>query len=164
MMQQKKTRLLIMRHAHSDRGDIFVDDFDRSLSARGRNEARSIAQKLSSLGVSIDKALVSPSTRTKETWQILAAELKITNDPIMIPELYQASVLEVLDILLAHSNDNHNLLLLAHCPAVADVISHLSHQFIDVKPSNCAILLPQEADLFQSIVHSSFRFEQMVKT
>ena len=69
-------RLILVRHAHSDPGD---PDELRPLSARGRDEARALGERLA--GEQPDLVLASPLLRARETAAAIAkasgAELRI---------------------------------------------------------------------------------------
>src|SRR5438094_761470 len=62
-------RLILLRHAKAENDAPSGDDFDRPLAPRGRREAAAMAGQLAALGIRPDLALVSPSLRTRETWE-----------------------------------------------------------------------------------------------
>lgn len=66
-------RLILLRHGEAKRQSESGDDFDRRLASRGQAESAAMGQTLAELGLVPNLALVSPSARTRETWQALAA-------------------------------------------------------------------------------------------
>lgn len=64
-------RLILMRHAKAEKSSASGQDRDRPLSDRGRTDAAAMGQALEARGMKPDLALVSPSTRTRETWDLL---------------------------------------------------------------------------------------------
>jgi len=64
-------RLALIRHAKAKQGDR---DIERPLARRGREDARVIGEWLAERAVP-DVVLVSPSERTRETWQCASAVL-----------------------------------------------------------------------------------------
>jgi len=61
-------RLILFRHAKAEPRAAGEDDFDRPLSARGREDAALIGKALAAEGLVPDHALISPARRTAETW------------------------------------------------------------------------------------------------
>jgi len=69
------TTLILMRHAKAiDRLEA-EDDFQRGLTSRGRSDAGNAAEALAALGLAADIALVSPSWRTRQTFDQLVPHL-----------------------------------------------------------------------------------------
>ena len=68
-------RLLLLRHAKTERGAAGERDRDRKLMARGRTDAPIIGAYLVRHQFIPDLALVSPATRAAETWALVAAAL-----------------------------------------------------------------------------------------
>ena len=65
-------RLTLLRHAKavSKQG---ARDFDRALASRGRDEAAAMAEVLRAHVPALDRALVSPARRTRETWLLVGS-------------------------------------------------------------------------------------------
>lgn len=68
-------RLFLVRHAHADAGD--PDDL-RPLSARGRDEARALAERLAAQPAAPATVLTSPLLRARETAEAIAGETDAT--------------------------------------------------------------------------------------
>lgn len=64
-------RLILMRHAEAERAAGAGGDRERALSARGRRDAAAMGRALAARGLRPDLALVSPATRTRQTWELL---------------------------------------------------------------------------------------------
>ncbi|WP_158272069.1 SixA phosphatase family protein [Marinicauda salina] len=82
--------IILVRHAKAvDRMDA-EDDFERGLTERGRADADRAGAALAGAGLKADRALVSPSRRTRETWARIAPALgdPAVDDPMA---LYHAS-------------------------------------------------------------------------
>ena len=60
--------LILLRHAKAERASASGDDFDRPLAERGSDDARLMGRVLAEAGLKPELALVSPATRTRETW------------------------------------------------------------------------------------------------
>lgn len=64
-------RLLILRHAKSEKGAPGLPDRERGLNARGRSDAPMIGAYLARHALLPDRAIVSSARRTRETWDHL---------------------------------------------------------------------------------------------
>lgn len=62
-------RLLLLRHAKAVAHGT-MPDFDRILADRGRADMEAVSAWLSGLKTKPELALVSPSARTRETWEL----------------------------------------------------------------------------------------------
>ena len=87
-------RLFLVRHAHSDPG---VPDELRPLSARGREEARALGERLT--GSAPDVVLASPLLRARETGAAIAkaAGIELRVDERLAPGATAADVLAAVD-------------------------------------------------------------------
>src|SRR6202000_265017 len=66
-------RLMLLRHAKTERADPGDRDRDRKLMKPGRSDASMIGVYMARHGLVPDLALVSPATRAQETWRLAAA-------------------------------------------------------------------------------------------
>ncbi|WP_332659752.1 SixA phosphatase family protein [Brevundimonas sp.] len=64
-------RLILMRHAKAEKSSASGRDRDRPLSDKGRADAAAMGRGLAARGMKPDLAFVSPSTRTRQTWDLL---------------------------------------------------------------------------------------------
>ncbi len=138
-MTARKTKLLIMRHAKSDKSIFELNDFDRPLNERGMHQPQKIAQHLNELGIEIDAALVSPALRTVQTFEILTEELPNPPTPILDERLYNASLEELIDVLSLYIKEG-TLLVVGHNPSLSHLLSILSARSYDMGTSELAIL------------------------
>ncbi len=109
-------QLLVMRHATANSGG--GGDHARTLTERGRDEARRVGLSLRAHGPDPERILCSSAIRCRETWQILAASLGSTATVDFKVDLYNASP-DVLRRCLASLADERSVLLLAHNPGVS---------------------------------------------
>ena len=69
------TTLILMRHAKAvDRLEA-EDDFQRGLTARGREDSAAAADVLAGRGIRVDLALVSPAWRTRQTYDQMLPQI-----------------------------------------------------------------------------------------
>lgn len=95
--------LILMRHAKAvDRFEA-DDDFERGLTQRGRNDSEAAASTLAGMGLAADIALVSPSWRTRQTFERLVPTLgdPALEDPMALyhasTEMLERAALDALD-------------------------------------------------------------------
>ena len=68
-------RLILLRHAKSEKAEPGMSDHPRRLNARGKNDAAVIGAYMARHGLVADLALVSTAERTRQTWERVAAAL-----------------------------------------------------------------------------------------
>jgi phosphohistidine phosphatase len=131
------TRLIVMRHATSGWESVQQPDYDRVLTETGQLETPRMSQALSDLGWVPDTALISSSSRTRETHSLLM------DIPCEIrPEIYRAS----LDILIPITNkilENQTTLILGHNPGCELLVATLSGEFHQMPPATCALFIKE---------------------
>ena len=109
--------LIIMRHAKAEKDANSGEDFDRRLTARGREEASTVATALKAYGLKPDFALVSAAARTRETFAQVEAVFG-TISALVSKDLYNAGPDALRRQVEKHEDDGRCLLLVAHNPGV----------------------------------------------
>jgi phosphohistidine phosphatase len=125
-------QLIILRHAKAAWPD--VEDRLRPLADRGRRDApaagrwlRQAEQRLD--GFQIDRIVCSPARRTRETWELAAAELDDPPAPIYDGRVYAATTATLLTVVRETPPHVRGLLLVGHNPGVQHVTLVLAHEF-----------------------------------
>ena len=140
--------LVLMRHAKSDWRDGSLADHDRPLNARGRDSAPRMAVWLSDVRVVPDMVLCSSSVRTRETLQRMLP-MWSTEPVVCISEsLYLAPASTILETVRNDGGDAKTLLVLAHNPGMADLVSNLGREIIDM-PTAAAAVFDVRVDAWQ---------------
>lgn len=118
------SRLLLLRHARASWPQPGAQDFDRSLTESGRENAAELALKMAESGLLPDSVLCSSALRAAETWQILAA--KCPGVPVTYSKsLYTGDVNAYLTLIQSMEN-SENLLIVGHNPMLEDLALALS--------------------------------------
>jgi phosphohistidine phosphatase len=119
-------RLFIVRHAHADSGD---PDELRPLSARGRDEARAVGERL--VAAAPDVVLSSPLLRARETAAAIAsassAELRV--DDRLGPGADAADVVE------AAAEAGGTVVAVGHQPDCSEIAFALGAGEVDFPPA-----------------------------
>ena len=118
-------RLILMRHGDAERPSPGLEDFDRVLTAEGREESRSVGRALAGAGVVPDLALVSAARRTLETWRAVGesfASAAMRQDD----SLYAASSVRLAAAAREAAADADTVILVGHNPGVHQLALHLA--------------------------------------
>jgi phosphohistidine phosphatase len=113
-------RLMLLRHAKTERAEPGQRDRDRKLTKRGRDDAAVIGAYMARHGHIPDLALVSPAKRTQETWALVAPAF--AKAPRLVNEegIYNATA-EVLFKIISETRGAHSLLVVGHNPSLHDI-------------------------------------------
>lgn len=119
-------RLILMRHAKTERESLSGHDRDRRLDARGRKDVPVIGEYLAEHRLVPNLVLVSPATRTRETWELLGPALKPQPTVEIVGGLYAADASELLQIIrmAAGRADDEELkciMVVAHNPGLHEL-------------------------------------------
>ena len=116
--QSTTTRtLVILRHAKSDWPDD-VSDHERPLAERGRRDAPAMGRWLREAGYVPDRVACSTALRTRQTWELVRDELDADPPTEFEPQLYGATVQELLDVIGHAPADAGTLLVIGHNPGL----------------------------------------------
>jgi phosphohistidine phosphatase len=113
--------LLLLRHAEARPATLEGDDFQRPLTANGREAARAAARRLALLPWRPERMLYSPALRTRETATLIAEVLKLDQAVMReVPELYLATKQALRAALQAHHHHAQRLMIVGHNPGLSD--------------------------------------------
>lgn len=176
------SRLLLMRHAKSDRSDAGVDDFDRDLAERGRQAAPRMSHYMSVLGLAPQRVLCSSAVRARDTFALMLPNFSGDCEIRMTRDLYLAGEDETIDLIRGHGGGAATLLVIGHEPGLTQtaraligaghpsliedletkfptaglaVIDFPAIRWVDVEPKSgrlVAFLRPSTIDLVDEIV------------
>lgn len=113
-------RLVLLRHAKSD-WPAGVPDSERPLGKRGRDEAPQAGRWLAATGIRPDVALVSPATRTRQTWELVAAQLGVQAPTRIEEDLYVAGLAGSLGLVRALDDDVRTVVVVGHNPTTENL-------------------------------------------
>ncbi|MFB7620679.1 histidine phosphatase family protein [Kitasatospora sp. NPDC056181] len=117
MSTVRTRRIVLVRHAKSERSDV-IDDHERPLAERGRRDAPAAGRWLAGAGITPDLALVSTATRTRETWDLLAPELSERPGTVYEERIYAASPGELLVLFTELSEEVDDVVMVGHNPGI----------------------------------------------
>jgi phosphohistidine phosphatase len=118
--------LMLLRHAKSDWDDAKLGDHDRPLSGRGRKDAPRLGRHLRAKKWEPELVLCSTSLRTRETWDLVAPELKSKPQVYFERALYLAAWPQLLSAVQATSEKVRALMLIGHNPGMEQLAAQLT--------------------------------------
>jgi phosphohistidine phosphatase len=117
MSETTNRTLVLLRHAKSD-WPADVPDHERPLAARGRRDAPAMGRWLRESGYRPDHVACSTALRTRQTWELVRGELDTDPPAEFEPQLYGATVHELLDVIGNAPADAATLLVIGHNPGL----------------------------------------------
>ena len=140
-------RLLLLRHAKTERAEPGERDRDRKLMARGRADAPLIGAYMAHHRLIPDLVLVSPAIRTQETWELMAQSFSKPPQVVADGRIYNADSDALLE-LLRETVDARALLLIGHNPGLHDLATQLvgsgdvgTRQSLNEKLPTCGLVV-----------------------
>ncbi|MFE6668455.1 SixA phosphatase family protein [Streptomyces sp. NPDC057697] len=118
-------RLIVLRHAKSAWPEG-VPDHERPLAGRGRRDAPAAGRLLRETGRVPDLVVCSASLRTRQTWDLVAAELGAAPEVVFEQRVYGASASELMGVLREVPERWRSVLLVGHHPGVRDLVLSLA--------------------------------------
>ena len=117
-------RLLLLRHAKAARPQGILD-FDRPLASRGREAAARMGAYLRDEGLLPDLALVSPSRRTRETWDLVRPALGEV-ETRFDQSIYEAPAARLLAAVQEANPEARSVVMIGHNPGFEDLAKQLA--------------------------------------
>jgi phosphohistidine phosphatase len=111
-------RLMLLRHAKAEKAKPGEPDRDRTLNAKGREDAPKIGFYMARHKLVPQRAVISPTLRTRETWDLLSEESSAAPLVLYDEHLYNASAETILKIIQTTPPDVHSLLVVGHNPGL----------------------------------------------
>ena len=128
--------LWIVRHAKSSWSDPGLRDFDRPLNRRGTRDAGRMGRFLARQGDLPQRLLASTARRAWDTAELIARGIGYSADDILPqPDLYDASVGEMLAVIHDIDQTHASVMLFSHNPGVTDLTNALTGSSIGNVPT-----------------------------
>jgi phosphohistidine phosphatase len=161
--------VVLLRHGKSSWSDTTLADIDRPLAPRGERASRKVAKYIRRERIQPALVLCSPSLRTRQTLEAVAAALGKRCTVEVVPQLYGASEEDLLEqlqalpasvrsvMLIGHNPGLHRLALGlasrgAHLPQLAEKFPTGALATLLVRNNGWAALVPGAAELVDYVV------------
>jgi len=135
--------LILVRHAKSSWDNMGMDDIDRPLNERGKEDAPVMAKRLKDKKIDIDIFVSSPAKRAHKTCKYFAKEYDLDKkDIVLVDKLYGASVIAFLEV-ISKLNDKHkSAIIFSHNPGITEFANTLTTVHLDNMPT-CSMFAVQ---------------------
>ena len=131
--------VIIIRHAKSSWDQPGVEDFDRPLNDRGKEDAPKMAARLLDKKVKVDAFIASSAKRARKTASLFIKEFGgDKEDIILVPELYLAGPEAFYNAIAKAPASANTIAIFAHNPGITEFANELTDVRIDDMPT-CAI-------------------------
>ena len=131
--------VIIIRHAKSSWDNMGVEDFDRPLNDRGKEDAPKMAKRLLERNIAIDAFISSSAKRARKTAALFLKEFGGDKDDIiLVPDLYLADPEAFYNAIAQAPAKAQTIALFAHNPGITDFANELTEVRVDDMPT-CAI-------------------------
>ena len=127
-------KLIIVRHSKSSWKDLSLDDFNRPLNKRGKEDGPIISNYLSKKTNFIDFLHSSSSVRTFETSKFFTERIKFGKVKYD-DSLYHSSSESILNLIKNYSNEYSSVMLIAHNPGLTHLINQITNISLDNLPT-----------------------------
>jgi phosphohistidine phosphatase len=135
--------LLLVRHAKSSWESPGVQDIDRPLNERGKEDAPEMAKRIKDRKIDIDLFVSSPAKRARRTAKYFAEEFDVKKDDILLEDdLYLANPSAFMNVIKGLGKKYDTVALFAHNPGITDLANQLSNMRIDNMPT-CSVFAVQ---------------------
>jgi phosphohistidine phosphatase len=111
-------RLMLLRHAKSEKAEPGLRDHERRLNDRGERDAETIGAYLARHGLLPDLVAVSTSQRTRQTWEHVAAMLSASPPASFEERLYNAGGEAILAVVKETKPAVRTLMVIGHNPGL----------------------------------------------
>ncbi|MER7754427.1 histidine phosphatase family protein [Kitasatospora sp. NPDC097643] len=116
--------IVVLRHAKAE--PHRPEDHGRHLAERGRSNAPQAGRWLAGRGIAPDLALVSTAARTRETWELAAAELPAPPEAVYDDRLYDADLDELITVLRETPDGAAEAVVVGHNPGMHGLADYLA--------------------------------------
>ncbi|MGZ6021795.1 MAG: SixA phosphatase family protein [Rhizomicrobium sp.] len=126
-------RLLLLRHAKSVPAEPGIEDHERELMTRGRDDAPAVGKYLARKKYVPDLILSSTARRTVETTDLVTQRLNGSQHVDYVDALYLAGPREILAAIRAVPEAVKTLMVVGHNPGLEQVATSLSREPVKQK-------------------------------
>ena len=152
--------ILLIRHAKSIQPPEYLDDFERTLTERGKANALAMAKKIKERNISIDLFISSPAKRTKKTCKIFSEIFKVDSKNILyLDKLYLASIEVFAEVITCIDDKVSNIAICGHNSGITEFANSLFDDVqIDNMPTASVFALTANTNKWKDFVEAEKTF------
>jgi len=110
--------LYIIRHTQKDSIENFNDDYDVTLTQKGKEDAKKLGIKLKEKNIIPDLIVSSPAIRARTTADIIAKQINYKKSIMFNEVIYQAFLNELIESITYTFDTVNSLMIIGHNPAL----------------------------------------------
>jgi phosphohistidine phosphatase len=134
--------LLLIRHAKSGWNDPSLSDFDRTLTERGKSDAKMMAKRVKEKSIEIDLFVSSPAKRAKKTAKIFMKGYEEKKKNLFLaPTLYEGSVKDFYETIKSVDDKEKVVAVFAHNPGITEFVNSLNCSRVNNMPTSAIVAL-----------------------
>jgi len=154
-------KLIFIRHGKAEEQGPEINDFERSLTSKGKQHSRIMARILKSKEKDPGTIITSPAFRALETALIFCREYDISPDSIKISsELYSGlEPGEFIPFLRKQDDNEHTLTFFGHNPLITEMAAFFASDEPEVLPKTGIFCVSFEAARWSEIEPESGKTE-----
>ena len=118
-------RVTLIRHGKAETSKAGVQDFDRPLITRGQNNSSAVGAFLTTHRMLPQLVLVSPSARTRETYEFIKPHWPADIAVQFVDQLYEASASTLLQAIIDHGGNLSDIAVIGHNPSLVVLLNHM---------------------------------------
>jgi phosphohistidine phosphatase len=163
-------RLILFRHAKAERSQPGDPDRSRALVERGRKDAARMGAYMANHALTPDRVLVSPATRTQETWKAASAAFRPAPGAMTMDGLYDATQHTIFAVIKDVPASVHTLLVIGHNPGLHELARlliasgdiEMREQLLEKLPTSGLVIIDFAVDDWDRLHPHSGRLERFV--
>jgi phosphohistidine phosphatase len=118
-------RLMVLRHASSEKAEPGMRDFDRALKECGRKDAAKMGAYMAHHALLPDRVILSPARRARETWEHVSKALSALPPVDYDNRLYEGGPDAILGLIKENDPSVRSLLIVGHNPGLHEIARQL---------------------------------------
>jgi phosphohistidine phosphatase len=131
-------QLILLRHGEA--GFSEGADFQRQLTAKGKENLNRLGQSLQTSGLKVDHLYCSAATRTRETAEIIKKYVEIGREEYS-REIYEGGLEDQIKLLEKTPAEAQSCILIGHNPTISVLQSHLTNaNYMGLQPGMMAVI------------------------
>jgi phosphohistidine phosphatase len=153
----KMKKLIFIRHGKAEDQVADISDFERSLTLKGKNQSRLMAQLLKSHEKELGQVITSPAFRAIETAMIFAKEFGLSPDTMKISsDLYfNLEPSAYIPFLSSRSEATDTITLFGHNFLISEMAAFFAADETEVLPKSGVLCLTFNAETWSSLTRAS---------
>lgn len=145
-------RLLMVRHAKSDWGNLSLKDFDRPLNKRGKENAPEMGKRLRNRHYYVDLIVSSTAKRAKGTSKRIAKEISYNDDEIKwVDDLYHSNKEQIKEVIYSIKDKHDSIMVVCHNTGITDFVNSFAGYITDNLPTCGMVAFQFDTDSWNKI-------------